>query len=58
MLLTLTLYLGLVLEQNIKIWKKTGQEMTLTFNTHLLSFTEFAVCIYSTNFWPLAAIVS
>ena len=26
--------------------KKQGQEMNLTFNTHLLSFTELVVCIY------------
>ena len=29
-----------------KTCKKQGQEMTLTFNTHLLSFTELGVCIY------------
>ena len=26
--------------------KKQGQEITLTFNTNLLSFTELVVCIY------------
>ena len=26
--------------------KKQGQEMTLTFSTHLTSFTELVVCIY------------
>ena len=31
--------------------------MTLTFNTHLLSFTELVVCTLQ-NFRPLAAIVS
>ena len=31
-----------------KTWKKQGQEMTLTvtFNTHLLSFTELVVCTF------------
>ena len=31
-----------------KTWKTQGQEMTLavTFNTHLLSFTELVVCTF------------
>ena len=29
-----------------KTWKKQGKEMTFTFNTHLLTFTELVVCIY------------
>ena len=40
-------------------WKKQGQEMTLkvTFNTHILSFTELVVCTFKFS-GHLVAIVS